>query len=163
MRKYNLTSEFHRHTACPTHRAGHTTLSIWWGSNAELWSLGENLAALWILLCLQQETGRILQNFLRFSPASGELIRKWTPQQVSHTSFPHFSPLLTQSSKTNALVCFYPLSKPPGLVHLWLKGAAIPVDEGMITQFLNHLFPRLLAHTFTLSTNGSTAASFLSA
>lgn len=59
-----------------------------------------------------------LQNSLKFSPTSGDLIQKCTSQQVPYASFLPFSPLLAQRSKTTYLVCFYPLSKLPRLIHL---------------------------------------------
>lgn len=130
---------------------GHTTHSASDGllccSSAHLGRVKQPCGCCSVWNKILKETGRILQNFLRFSPASGEPIWKWTPQQVSYTAFPHFSPLLTQRSKTNSLVCFYPLSKAPGLVHLWLKGAAIPVDGMIITQFLNNLSQTAWSHT----------------
>lgn len=150
MRKYNSALEFHGHMECPVHRNGHPTHSTHNGAHVlQLWSLGrikQPCGCSPVCNKTLYETGRFLQNFLRFSPTSGVLIWKWTPQQVSYTSFPHFAPLLTQRSKTNSLVCFYLLSKIPGLVQLWLKGAAIPVDEMIITQLLNLVSQTACSH-----------------
>lgn len=109
------------------------------------------------------ETGRVLPNFINFSPTLGDLIQKCTPQQVSYSSFLPFLPFLAQGSKMTYLVCFYPLSKLPRLIDLWLKGAAAPVDEMVITQLLSHLFPERLLTSVRSVSMGRTAASLLSA
>lgn len=139
---------------------GHTTHSASDGllccSSAHLGRVKQPCGCCSVWNKVLKETGRILQNFLRFSPASGEPIWKWTPQQVSYTAFPRFSPLLTQRSKT--ILWFASILCPKlqdsftcdwrGQQFLWM--------EWSLPSFWT-ICPRLLGHTHTLSVRGSTA------